>query len=198
MKCAEYRKQTVGLFAESKELSKHASTCGDCQQFLKTHLVIRAAFRNVAIKAQTAVQNDKTAALLLAEFDRVVAEKKRPVQIGPHLRFAVAIACSICLLMAAVFIFRQRSPGHQTKTAGIGRDEQFAAVPYVVPLATYERVEVVRMRVSLAALASLGFEVHGPDVSGSVMADVECGEDGRVVAISLLQDSRVKVDRRVN
>jgi hypothetical protein len=198
MKCAEYRKQAAGLYAESGEFAKHVLTCRDCQQFVETQLSLDAAFRDVAAAADAGVHNDKTEAVVLAEFDRVLVEKNGSVQTRPYLKFGVAFVCSLCLIMALLLVNRQRSLSSNTKTSSREQAEQFTAVPYVVPLAPYERVEVVRMQVSLAALTSLGFEVHGPDVSGSVMADVECGEDGRVVAISLRQDSRVKVDRRVN
>lgn len=198
MKCAEYRKQAVGLYAENREFAEHVLTCGDCQQFVEIQLSLHAAFKNVAAAADAVVHNDKTETGLLAEFDRVAAEKNGSVQTMSYLKFGVAFACSIGLIIAVLIALHQSPLGRQARTANPERDEQFTAVPYVVPLAQYERVEVVRMQVSLAALTSLGFEVHGPDVSGSVMADVECGEDGRVVAISLLQDSRVKVDRSVN
>jgi hypothetical protein len=198
MKCAEYRKQAAGLYAESGEFAKHMLTCKDCQQFLDTQLSLDAAFRDVAATADAGVHNDKIEAVVLAEFDRVLADKNGSVQTRPYLKFGVVFVCSLCLIMALLLVNRQRSLSSNTKTSSRGQAEQFTAVPYVVPLAPYERVEVVRMQVSLAALTSLGFEVHGPDVSGSVMADVECGEDGRVVAISLLQNSKEKVNRRVN
>ena len=59
-------------------------------------------------------------------------------------------------------------------------------MPFVAPLAPYERAEVVRMDVPVAELAAAGFEVHVPDTGATVLADVVLGQDGRAHAIRLV------------
>ena len=56
-------------------------------------------------------------------------------------------------------------------------------IPYVAPLAPYERTQVVRMSVPVTALIAAGFEVHARDIGAAVRADVLIGQDGRAYAI---------------
>jgi hypothetical protein len=63
-------------------------------------------------------------------------------------------------------------------------------VPYVAPLAPYERTETVRMDVSVAALIAAGFDVHIADAGAALPADVIIGQDGRPVAIRLITAAR--------
>jgi hypothetical protein len=77
----------------------------------------------------------------------------------------------------------------QRKTTVIhvqANDEQFTAMPYVIPPAPYERTSVVRTEVPLQIMLSAGFQVHGEDLGSSVPADVLYGEDGRILALRLV------------
>ncbi len=65
----------------------------------------------------------------------------------------------------------------------------FVEIPFVAPLAPYERAEVQRMDVPVAALVAAGFEVHVPDTAGTVQADVLVGQDGRAHAIRLIAEA---------
>lgn len=65
----------------------------------------------------------------------------------------------------------------------------FIAIPYVAPPAPYERTEVKRMDVPLAALVAAGLDVHVNDVGASVRADVLIGQDGRALAIRLVRNA---------
>lgn len=205
MKCEEVRNQVarlsppeVGVATENEEIAKHALMCLDCQQFLETRLSLDAAFNRVVAETCELVQIDKAESAILAEFDRFEERKNSSRQVKAYLRFGIAFAFSACLILVMFVIHRQHTLRTEHKTVSHEPAEQFIAVPYVVPLGPYERAEVVRTQVSRAALTSLGFEVHGPDVSGSVTADLECGQDGRVVAVSLIQDSEPKRYRRVD
>ena len=69
--------------------------------------------------------------------------------------------------------------------------------PYVAPLAPYERAEVVRMDVSVAALRAAGLDVHVPDTGATVLADLVLGQDGRAHAIRLVSEKE-RSNRRVS
>ena len=75
-----------------------------------------------------------------------------------------------------------------THVASFAGDAPFLEMPYVTPLAPYERAEVVRMEVSVAELTAAGLEVHVPDTRATVLADVVLGQDGRAHAIRLVSD----------
>jgi hypothetical protein len=66
----------------------------------------------------------------------------------------------------------------------------FLEVPYVAPLAPYERAEVVRMQVPVAALIAAGLDVQIADAGTAVPADVVIGQDGRTLAIRLVAAGR--------
>ncbi|HEV3198430.1 MAG TPA: hypothetical protein VGZ73_10990 [Bryobacteraceae bacterium] len=77
-------------------------------------------------------------------------------------------------------------------------EEPFLEIPYVAPLAPYERTSLVRMDVPVAALIAAGFEVRAADTGASVRADVVFGQDGRAHAIRLVPDPIADSDRRLN
>jgi hypothetical protein len=76
------------------------------------------------------------------------------------------------------------------------RGDSFVPIPYVAPLAPYERASMVRMDVPVAALIAAGFEVRVPDAGVSLPADVLIGQDGRPYAIRPVTSSNQ--DRRTD
>ena len=57
-------------------------------------------------------------------------------------------------------------------------EEPFVEIPYVAPLALYERISVTRMDVPVAALIAAGFEVEAAAAGASVSADVLSDKTG--------------------
>ena len=133
---------------------------------------IESALAALAAAASEPVPRELPPALL-AEFDRTFH--------GPRNGFAwlPALAAAACLVLAVSLL----APAPARPVA---RQRPFLAIPYVAPLAPYERPQVIRMQVPMTALMAAGFEVHVPDVSGAVPADVLVGQDGRALAIRLL------------
>jgi hypothetical protein len=97
-------------------------------------------------------------------------------------RFALS-ACATAALAIAVLI----SPKPPAKVAA---EPPFVEIPYVAPLAPYERTAVMRMEVPVAALIAAGFEVHGPEPGSTLTADVLVGQDGQPRAIRLISNRR--------
>src|SRR5262249_43569594 len=71
------------------------------------------------------------------------------------------------------------------------KDAPFVEIPYVAPLAPYERASVVRMDVPVTALIAVGFQVHGSEPGATISADVLVGQDGRPHAVRLISDRSV-------
>src|SRR5262249_25535689 len=110
---------------------------------------------------------------LLAEF------RARPISSRKRLPFwALAIAAPIVLTVIMLYLGR-------TTHSRIG-DEPFYQMPYVIPAGPYERTEVRREIVPVAALIAAGLEVHVPDAGAVVNAEVLFGQDGRALAIRLV------------
>ena len=94
------------------------------------------------------------------------------------------LSAAAVFLMVAVIALHQPAP-----TASRGNDEPFMQIPYVAPPAPYERTEILRMDVQVAALTAAGFDVLMPDPGASVPAEVLVGQDGRAHAIRFLPSS---------
>jgi hypothetical protein len=99
-----------------------------------------------------------------------------------RLAFAMTACTAVCVLLG-VLLLRPVPPP----------EEPFLEIPYVAPLAPYERAEIVRMDVPVSELAAEGLEVHVPDTSATVLADVVLGQDGRAHAIRLVSDANRSV-----
>ena len=95
-------------------------------------------------------------------------------------RWAVGSALTAAAL-ATILVFRP-STTFQRAT-----EEPFVSIPYVVPAASYERTQVIRTEVPVAALRSAGLTVQLLDVGASVRADVLVGQDGRALAVRLIE-----------
>jgi len=124
---------------------------------------------------------------LLVEFDRVQNRKRR-------LLWTIAsgaIAASIAVV--SVFSAREHQPV-PVPSATVAEEAQaseqpFVPIPYVAPLGAYERAEIVRMEVPVAALIAAGFPMRTADPGAQAEADVVVGQDGRARAVRLISIS---------
>jgi hypothetical protein len=204
MRCKDCRSRLLagplGTFVPSdhEDLASHLKNCSECTRFLEQQRKLAEGLKRLAAETDGPALSEKTERMLGAAFDRSIA--KRQSRMGSSPRLALAFASALCLLVLILAGVRHQqrraAPVEPAKQAEV-EPEQFMAVPYVVPPAPYERTEIVRMQVSLSALQTLGFQVHTAETGGSVTADVLCGQDGRVVAIAILPDSRTKSEGRI-
>jgi hypothetical protein len=112
-------------------------------------------------------------AAVLAEFDAA-----RRGTIHRWLPIAACIAAAAMLL---------RGPAPPPR---IARERPFVQIPYVAPLAPYERVSVRRIEMPVTALIAAGFEMPAREMGAAVPADVLVGQDGRALALRLVQERR--------
>ena len=80
-------------------------------------------------------------------------------------------------------VTHKRKPKH---AAPADIEQQFVRIPYSMPLAPYERAEVVRMEMPVSALAAAGIHISTPDTSARAQADLVIGEDGMARAVRLI------------
>ncbi len=90
-------------------------------------------------------------------------------------------------LLAAGFLVSLWLP--QGKPVAV--DDGFVAVPFVPPVARYERSSVVSQEIPVADLLAEGFSVEA-DPASVVPADVLLGEDGRMRAVRLAPELMLK------
>jgi len=150
----------------------------------RTAAEISAALSRLAAEDAAASPPPELESRLLAEFKApsTGSRKRSPF-------WALAMAAPFAL--ALVVLHR----GGSDSQAG---DEPFYQIPYVAPAAPYERTEVRRELVPVAALIAAGLEVHVADSGGVVNADVLFGQDGRALAIRLVTGSGPANTRRID
>ncbi len=147
-----------------------------------THPELVAALRSLAASDADALPPPDLESRLLAEFEGTrAAASHHP----PAPRFVPAWAALSATTAFALLLLSHRTPMPRPAGTQTAADAPFVQVPYVVPPAPYERVEVIRQDVPLAALIAAGFEVHVDDAGGTLPADVLVGQDGRVLAVRL-------------
>src|SRR6266542_3277648 len=125
--------------------------------------------------------------------DRMATSKRRKRSVIPWIAAASgALAASI---MIGVYVNHggARAPHLRRCAASHAKpqpeDETFIRIPFTAPLAPYERIQVVRKNMAVAALIAAGFEVRVPDTGAIVTADVLIGQDGRAHAIRIISSS---------
>ena len=74
-------------------------------------------------------------------------------------------------------------------------EEPFVQIPYTQPLAPWERGEIVRVELPVAALIAQGFPMATSDAGAAARADVLIGEDGRARAVRLISISQRSTQR---
>jgi hypothetical protein len=148
---------------------------------------LRAAMDHLAAKAEAVEPSPEIEAALLAEFDRV----KRRRNMRSWMTLAGAVAA--CVVLALVLKYPPHSPLPAQPVPVVEdvqeSDQAFVPIPYVTPLGQYERAEVVRMEVPVAALIAAGLQVRTADPGARAEADVLVGQDGRARAVRLISIS---------
>ena len=128
---------------------------------------------------------------LLAEFDRVRRRKRSMAWVVA----AGAVAASIAIVLTLEYRPQPEPQISSSNVAGavsegVRESEQpFVPIPYVTPLGAYERAEIVRMEVPVAALIAAGLPMRTTDPGARAEADVVIGQDGRARAVRLISVS---------
>jgi hypothetical protein len=106
----------------------------------------------------------------------------RPGHSGTRRWIAPVAGALAASVLAAAILFH--TPAGPPKPQ---LDERaFVAIPYTVPLAPYERAEILRTELPVTALIAAGFDVRATDTAATLNAEVLVGQDGRAHAIRLL------------
>jgi len=130
---------------------------------------------------------------VLAEFDRTKRQKDESRRRG---RYWFAAAGAIAASVVGLWMMQHQTaqqPGAAPPAAGAQVEAEaelpFVPIPYVLPPAPYERVEVVRMTLPVAELIAAGFQMQTADLGAEAEADVMVGQDGRPRAVRLVSVS---------
>jgi hypothetical protein len=119
------------------------------------------------------------------------AERPSP---KPQWRAVISVAALLGACAAVWLVVVLARPSAPRRMSAV-LETPFVEMPYVAPLAPYERSEVVRMEVSVAALEAAGLEVHARDTGATVLADLLLGQDGRAHAVRLVSEKEISKGR---
>jgi hypothetical protein len=147
---------------------------------------LRAAIDRLKAESANADAPPQMERALLGEFDRVRRRATR------RTRMIVAGAVAASLAVFCVLEFRPHGTPSlpSAVSADLRESEQpFVTIPYVAPLAPYERAEIVRMELPVAALIAAGLPMRTADPRARAEADVVVGQDGRARAVRLISIS---------
>ncbi|HKE28424.1 MAG TPA: hypothetical protein VKB88_39010 [Bryobacteraceae bacterium] len=151
---------------------------------MKTRQDLETALAALAASDQLPPAPDVVPDALISEFVGQAGSLRAGWKPAP-----IALAAAACLLAALLLLAPQPAPPP-------ARQPAFVPIPYVAPLAPYERPQVVRMDIPMMALMAAGLEVHTNDAGGHVTADVLIGQDGRALAIRLIPGPISDTNRR--
>jgi hypothetical protein len=148
---------------------------------------LSSAMDRLSAECATAQPPPEIEAAVLAEFDRERRRKRRSSILALG---AGAIAASIIAILILEYGPFVRRPTHVIYVSGEVRESEqpFVPIPYLAPPAPYERIEVVRMELPVAALIAAGLSVRTADPGARVEADVLVGQDGRARAVRLVSN----------
>jgi Putative zinc-finger len=160
--------------AQVSWIEKHWDECAECRSERNRFQGLDARLLSFGEKIGPRAVAPIGRVRFLARLDQLESDRQR------LLAFVPAMAA---LLAAAVVLATIWMPRPVPHTAGTD-ENGFVAVPYVVPIASYERSSVVSMQIPVANLLAQGYSIAA-DPSSVVQADVLLGEDGRVHAVRL-------------
>jgi hypothetical protein len=126
-------------------------------------------------------------AALLAEFDRERRRKRRSSWVCAAGAAAACLAAALVLEYAS--FSKHAMPAAPVPSEAREPERPFVPIPYLAPPSPYERIQVVRMQLPVAALIAAGLQIRRADPGGRVDADVVVGQDGRARAVRLVLDS---------
>jgi hypothetical protein len=159
--------------AKTSWLESHWADCAACRGERDRFRGLDARLRSLGESIGPGGESSAGRLRFLARIDELEGAGRRPLAFLPPV--------AVLLAAAAVLVMWLPRPAPHIA----GADETgFVAVPYVPPIASYERSSVVSMQIPVASLLAEGYSLAG-DPSSVVQADVLLGEDGRMHAVRL-------------
>jgi hypothetical protein len=124
---------------------------------------------------------------LLGEFTRVSTIRRRKIRMqGSISTLSIAASIVFAVWIASRPVGQPAASPIATAESPAIVEEPFVPIPYVTSLGPFERMEIVRMEMPVAALIAAGVPVATVDPGAHVQADVMVGQDGRARAIRLV------------
>jgi hypothetical protein len=149
---------------------------------------LRSAMNRLAAEGGKAEPPPELEAALICEFRR---KQRRKTSSWIFVAGTIAASIVAALVTQNVRPLSPSTPSTPAVEEIQDSGQPFVGLPYITPASPYERIQVVRMEVSVAALIAAGLPMEGADPGARVEADVIVGQDGRARAVRLVSSSRL-------
>jgi predicted anti-sigma-YlaC factor YlaD len=185
----EHARQQIEHMSQPEDanagLTQHLVECDSCRNLFEERRLLQDAIARLRSETSRVGPSRRVEQHVLAALN---VQGLRPYAASDPWRWLVASALVSVTVLIVIVIVAFLMTTHRNPAVVIvqAADEQFTAMPYVIPAAPYERTSVVRTEVPLQIMLSAGFHVQGEDLSSSILADVLYGEDGRILALRLV------------
>jgi hypothetical protein len=219
MKCREFESALVELARhappsgdEYAGLSAHLGACENCRVEFSRQVRLSAVSEVLAAEAARFSVPASVEHTLLREITSLHRLRRRRIfygvasgAIAAALAFAawtthrpaprppvIATAPGVPKVVAPVLtVAEQPAIQHRNRAAKPvpASQQPFIAIPYTLPLEPYERADVMRMDLPVAALIAVGLPMSMADPAALARADVLVGQDGRARAVRLISIS---------
>jgi len=169
----------------------HYEQCTSCARFLDEQRALSGALAALAAEPLPAPEFFQTR--VMAEVD---ARLERHAPAGARVwRWLMACAMAATVLISAVWSLHtlpappQKAEQQQAVNVFAVEEADFVPIPYTVPLSPSEPTTVLRMRIPVARLRAVGYQVTAADPNAVIEADVLVSQDGRARAIRPVMNS---------
>jgi len=219
MKCREFESTLVEMARQDSPsgeeyagLTAHLGACENCRVEFSRQVRLSAASEVLAAEAACFSAPASVEHALLREMTKLHRLRRRRIFYGVTSG-AIAAALAFTVWMTHQGAPRPRVPAvtphvpqvaapvvatverpaaeHRSQVAKSApqTEQPFIAIPYTLPLEPYERADVMRMDVPVAALIAVGLPMSMADPAALARADVLVGQDGRARAVRLISIS---------
>lgn len=203
---------------ERARVVAHAELCGACRAMLQSQRRLHAAAGALGARAAQLSTPPQIERALLAEFEATrafhrpqprrfvygvlggaiaaslalvwwLAERPAPTM---RINHPVTVAASPAVAQSVqpeLAVTKPRTPKHIRRADRAKTEQPFIEIPYTMPLERWERTDVVRMDLPVAALIAAGLPMGMMDPGASARTDVLVGQDGRARAVRLISIS---------
>jgi hypothetical protein len=200
---------------ERAGVAAHVEICNPCRALLRSQKRLNAAAGILAADTAQFTMPPRVERALLAEFEaaRAIQRSQRRrfvygvlggaiaaslamvawVGYRPVRKISVAtsppVAAQPAQTVLAVTEPVAKNPRKRVVRPAAEPEQPFIAIPYTLPLEPWERTDVVRMEMPVAALIAAGLPMSMTDPGARARTDVLVGQDGRARAIRLISIS---------
>jgi len=206
MSCPEYKAEIIEAArgGDRRRVRVHLDSCRACSEFFDEQTAVTDALR-MLVGPSEAVQYAGVERQLLKEFDAAWPARSRawkwawvPVALAaaallafwPHPK-PIPLVAKTSKTAPAVFTAAEAPAPvaipHKPKRRAAPVDAgPFIPIPYTMPLAPYERAQVMQVDMPVAELIAAGLPISTSDQGALARADVLVGDDGRARAVRVV------------